>query len=369
MEASSFLPFSSLLASLLLLLLLLVLHHVLGGRYVVSSRKRMQLPPGSMGWPLVGETLRLFQQSPSIFFSDRKRRYGGVFKTHILGCPCVMVSSPEAIRSVLLAPADLLKPTFPPSKEKLIGPEALNFNHGSYHSTLKKLVRATFLPGSLRSAIPEIERMVLANLPSWENKIISTHVEMKKFAFDVAMLAAFGSCGDIEKESIKELYLRVHGGYNAMPFNLPGFPFHRAMKARKLIGELMMMDIIARRRHDKLEDGGLLGLLLETKNQQIRQLTDVQLVDNIFAVLFGAQDTTASVLTWTLKYLHDHRNILDLVVVRTYASSHASSNSEEPETVRRERKKGNGGGLRWEDMKSMNLTNRVRYIYHPPQVI
>lgn len=30
-----------------------------------------KLPPGSMGWPYVGETLKLFSQNPSVFFDTR----------------------------------------------------------------------------------------------------------------------------------------------------------------------------------------------------------------------------------------------------------------------------------------------------------
>lgn len=38
-------------------------------------KKKTKLPPGSMGWPYVGETLQLYSQDPNIFFTDRETRF------------------------------------------------------------------------------------------------------------------------------------------------------------------------------------------------------------------------------------------------------------------------------------------------------
>ncbi|CAL9026764.1 unnamed protein product [Prunus brigantina] len=50
-----------------------------------SRKPTPNLPPGSMGWPYLGETLQLYSQNPNVFFATRQSRYGEVFKTHILG--------------------------------------------------------------------------------------------------------------------------------------------------------------------------------------------------------------------------------------------------------------------------------------------
>lgn len=91
-----------------------------------------------------------------------------------------MISSPEAAKAVLVSHAHLFKPTYPPSKEKLIGPEALFFHQGPYHSLLKKLVQASLLPSVIKFSVPQIESIVLHLLPTWENNTINTLLEMKK---------------------------------------------------------------------------------------------------------------------------------------------------------------------------------------------
>lgn len=109
-------------------------------------------------------------------------RYGEIFKTHILGCPCVMLASPEAARFVLVTHARLFKPTYPKSKEKMIGPYALFFHQGEYHTRLRKLVQSSLAPDTIRKLIPGIEDIAVSALESWagSGQVINTFYEMKK---------------------------------------------------------------------------------------------------------------------------------------------------------------------------------------------
>lgn len=91
-----------------------------------------------------------------------------------------MISSPEAAKIVLVSQAHLFKPTYPPSKEKMIGPEALFFHQGAYHSRLKKLVQASFVPSAIRGSVPDIEKIVLGFLPTWDGSTVNALQEMKR---------------------------------------------------------------------------------------------------------------------------------------------------------------------------------------------
>nr|ABW81069.1 Cytp450-1 [Tarenaya spinosa] len=310
---------STLLVNTIIAVLLLVLLLLLRWRFHPIKHSRRRLPPGSMGWPYVGETLRLYTENPNSFFASRQKRYGDIFKTHILGCPCVMISSPEAARVVLVSKADMFKPTYPPSKERMIGPEALFFHQGPYHSCLKKFVQSSFMPSALRPSVSQIELLVLNLLASWRNQpsSINTLHHMKRYAFDVAVMSVFGDKEEAsEIEGIKNLYHRLEKGYNSMPLDLPGTPFHSAMKARRQLNEALRKVIEKRRESGRR--GGLLGVLLGAKDQKLDRLSDSQIADNIIGVIFAAHDTTASVLTWLLKYLHDHRDLLDAVSVSAF---------------------------------------------------
>ena len=108
-------------------------------------------------------------------------RYGEIFKTHILGCPCVMLASPEAARFVLVTQAHLFNPTYPKSKERLIGPSALFYHQGDYHCRLRKLVQNSLSLDVIRSLVPDIDSVTTSALHSWTGAhLINTFHEMKK---------------------------------------------------------------------------------------------------------------------------------------------------------------------------------------------
>jgi len=132
-----------------------------------------------MGYPYTGETFQLYSNNPNTFFAEKQKKYGPIFKTHILGCPCIMVSSPEAAKFVLVTKAHLFKPTFPASKERMLGRQAIFFQQGEYHARLRKLVLRAFTPGATRGSVPGIEDVALRALNSWDGQLINTFQEMK----------------------------------------------------------------------------------------------------------------------------------------------------------------------------------------------
>ncbi|KAL8549186.1 hypothetical protein ACS0TY_008150 [Phlomoides rotata] len=335
--------------SIIIVILLPLLLSLLFLRRQWRQSPHRRLPPGSMGWPYIGETLKLYTQHPNTFFSIRRKRYGNIFKSHLLGCPCVMISSPEAAKIVLVSKAHLFKPTYPPSKEKMIGPEALNFHQGEYHSLLKKLVLSAFTPAAIRGSATIVETIAINLLSKWENTSspIYTFHQMKKYVFEVAMISAFGENPEPETQGIKSLYQILEKGYNSMPLDFPGTLFHKAMKARKSLNEALTKIIDKRRsRRRRIGEGGgggLLGILLGAQKQN--ELSDCQIADNIIGVIFAAHDTTASVLTWVLKYLHDNVDVLEAV-------------TREQQGIRR-KVQHEKRGLTWDDTRHMSLTSRV----------
>lgn len=40
-----------------------------------TCRKGRRLPPGSLGWPYIGETLKLYTEDPNKFYAGRQKRY------------------------------------------------------------------------------------------------------------------------------------------------------------------------------------------------------------------------------------------------------------------------------------------------------
>ncbi|CAL2279092.1 unnamed protein product [Prunus armeniaca] len=337
---------SSLIYILLCLSTLLLYHFI--KKQKRNSKHKAKLPPGSMGWPYIGETLQMYSKDPNIFFASKQKRYGDIFKTHILGCPCVMLASPEATKFVLVTHAHLFKPTYPKSKEQMIGPSALFFHQGDYHNSLRKLIQSSLSPNptTMRKLVPDIEALAISALESWAagGKVINTYHEMKKFSFDVGFLAIFGQLNDTYRERLSENYCIVDKGYNSFPTKIPGTAYHKALLARKRLGQILSQ-IICERKEKKTLQKDLLGDLLNFQDEKGQTLTEDQISDNIIGILFAAKDTTASALTWILKYLHDNPKILEAVKAEQNAIYEANDGCKKP--------------LTWAQIRNMPLTYRV----------
>lgn len=92
-----------------------------------------------------------------------------------------MLASPEAAKFVLITEAHLFKPTYPKSKERLIGPSALFFHQGEYHTRLRKLVQGSLSLDAIRNLVADIEALAVSASSSWvSGQVINTFHEMKK---------------------------------------------------------------------------------------------------------------------------------------------------------------------------------------------
>lgn len=102
-----------------------------------------------------------------------------------------MLASPEAARFVLVTQAHLFNPTYPRSKERMIGPWALFFHGGGYHLRLRKLVQGSLGPDDLRGLIPDVEAIVIAMLDAWNGRVLNTLHAMKKVENSVSAVFIF----------------------------------------------------------------------------------------------------------------------------------------------------------------------------------
>ncbi|MBA0846194.1 hypothetical protein Goarm_022617, partial [Gossypium armourianum] len=281
----------------------------------------------------------------SLNFSTWWFRYGEIFKTHILGCPSVMLASPEAARFVLVTQAHLFKPTYPHSKERLVGPAALFFHQGDYHTRLRKLVQASLSIEAIRNLVPDIDALAASTVDSWHGgHVVNTFHEIKKFSFEVGILMIFGRLEARYREELKKNYFIVDKGYNSFPTNIPGTPYRKALQARKRLSKILS-DIISERKEKKLLEKDLLGCLLNSKDEKGQVLTDDKIADNIIGTLFAAQDTTASVMTWIVKYLHDNPKLLEAVKAEQKAIKILTEESNQP--------------LSWSHTRNMPITYKV----------
>ncbi|RWR92559.1 Cytochrome P450 [Cinnamomum micranthum f. kanehirae] len=169
--------------------------------------------------------------------------------------------------------------------------------------------------------------MLSGTLSLISNPLPSPHWILGPFTFDVGILSIFGDLDAKYKEELKKNYFIMDKGYNSFPTNIPGTTYNKALTERS---------------PGKRD---LLAYLMNFKDENGNHLTENQIADNIIGVLFAAQDTTASVLTWILKYLHDYPKLLESVKAEQMAIYESNERGNRP--------------LTWAQTRSVRLTHKV----------
>jgi cytochrome P450 len=101
-------------------------------------------------------------------------------------------------------------------------------------------------------------------------------------------------------------------------------------QARRRLGEILSGIMSERRERGDLGDDLLGTLMGRGDDDGGAAFSDDQVADNAIGVLFAAQDTTASVLTWILKFLHDNTKLLEAVKVSSRRRPSSQITREEP---------------------------------------
>lgn len=87
---------------------------------VRCSAESLPLPEGSLGLPLVGETLSLLS-NPDRFGVDRRNRYGDIWKTNILGQQVVMVYGETNVLEIIKQEGRKVESAWPTATKILVG--------------------------------------------------------------------------------------------------------------------------------------------------------------------------------------------------------------------------------------------------------
>uniref|UniRef100_I1LWV8 Uncharacterized protein n=1 Tax=Glycine max TaxID=3847 RepID=I1LWV8_SOYBN len=224
----------------------------------VRYRKK-GLPPGTMGWPLFGETTEFLKQGPN-FMKTQRSRYGSFFKSHILGCPTIVSMDPELNRYILMNEAKGLVPGYPQSMLDILGKCNIAAVHGSTHKYMRGALLSIISPTLIRDQLlQKIDQFMRAHLSNWDDKVINI------------------------QEKTKE--------------------------ARKTIVKILSKLLEERRAsHETYHD--MLGCLMG-RDESRYKLSDEEIIDLVITITYSGYETVSTTSMMAVKYLHDHPKALE----------------------------------------------------------
>jgi retinoid hydroxylase len=143
------------------------------------------IPPGSLGLPLIGETIAFFTERD--FAIKRHKRYGAVFKTNILGETTVLLQGADGNRFILGIENDYFEASWPSSVKKLLGASSLSLQMGHQHASRRKILAQAFQPRALSSYAEAMNVISDRYLDRWvKQETMTWYPELRDYTLDIA---------------------------------------------------------------------------------------------------------------------------------------------------------------------------------------
>ncbi|MBD2413888.1 cytochrome P450 [Nostoc calcicola FACHB-389] len=271
--------------------------------------KSNQIPPGSFGLPVLGETLS-FVLDPD-FAKKRYDQYGSIFKTHILGRPTVMMIGPEALELVLSSHMENFswREGWPANFKILLG-ESLFLQDGEEHRRNRRLMMPALHGPALANYVATMEDITRSYLQKWEQQQEFTWFqEFKLLTFDIASQLLLGTPPGPEGVRLSKLFASLTNGLFAITrLSLPFTKFGKALAARNQVLEYVTQ-IVRERQQNPTKDA--LSLLVQARDEDGNSLSEKELVAQAVLLLFAGHETTTSMLTWLCVELARHPEVLE----------------------------------------------------------
>ncbi|KAH7568042.1 hypothetical protein ACOSP7_009595 [Xanthoceras sorbifolium] len=315
--------------SFLLVTLLLIIIFVLSALLLVqyswaSPPKAMEQIPGSLGWPLLGESFSFLSNfsSPSgiyNFMYQRQQRYGKVFKTFVLGRFSVFMTGREASKILLTGKDGVVRLNLFYTGTQVLGPTSLLQTSGEAHKRLRRKIAEPLSVDGLKKYFQFMNKLAIETLDQWPGRTVLVLEEASTFTLKVIgnMTMSLEPAGE-EQEKFRANFKLISSSFASLPLKIPGTAFYRGIKARDRM-YAMLNSIIYRRRSGKSFQQDFLESLLikhskgtaDGEEDSEDKLTDTQLKDNILTLLVAGHDTTTAALTWLIKFLEENPAVLD----------------------------------------------------------
>jgi retinoid hydroxylase len=254
-------------------------------------------PPGSLGLPFLGETVR-FLRDPFVFTMSRTRQHGTVWKTRILGDTVVFFAGPDAF-SLFADPDNFARQgASPKAFENLLHRDAVIFLDDDRHELRKHLLLAAFTEEALDSYLPGVFAVFQRFADGWSGQ--GEHAvgrELPQVGFDVAdHLFAATDPDTSDREHADDLASFLEGAL-APPVDLPFTAYGKAVRARDRLREHLAARIAEA---DGERAGTVLGAVSAARGPAGEQLTPAELEIELFHFYFAAHAGLTAALAWLL---------------------------------------------------------------------
>ena len=268
--------------------------------------------PGDYGLPVIGHTIS-YVKDPFIWAQERYKKYGLLQRVSTIGMRAVLAMGPDLAQQILLD----TERNF--SSKMGFGDRVQKFFEGSlimedfdHHKHQRRIVQNAFKNEALQHYTKEINRIYDRALNEWEadaGKTIPFFTYIKEL---LLIVAAEIFAGETDYKSDRVNYLNkafidaTAGLMYLVPWNIPGFVYHRGMIGKRNLQNFFSPMIEQKRRGDGLD---MLSVFSRATDENGEFFSHKEVTDQAIFLMFAAHDTTTAAITHTIYYLARHPDI------------------------------------------------------------
>ncbi|CAI8589248.1 unnamed protein product [Vicia faba] len=306
-----------------------------------------KLPPGSMGLPLLGESLQFFSPNTSSdippFIKQRMKRYGPIFKTNLVGRPVVVSADPDLNYFIFQQEGKVFQSWYPDTFTEIFGKQNVGSLHGFMYKYLKNMMLNLFGPESLKNMLSEVEGAACRTL---QQSSCQDSVELKdataRMIFDLTAKKLISYDSTKSSENLRENFVAFIQGLISFPLDIPGTAYHKCLQGRKKAMKMLKNMLQERREMPRKQQKDFFDYVIQELRKEGTVLTEAIALDLMFVLLFASFETTSLALTYAIKLLSDNPLVFKQL-------------QEEHDAIL-ERREDPNSGVTWQEYKSMTFT-------------
>ena len=272
---------------------------------------------GPAGPPLVGNTLQL-QRDPLGFIMRVAAEYGDVARYRLGNVTFNQVSHPDGAQRILQDNHhNYIKGDMFDILRQLAG-DGLFTSEGELWLRQRRLMQPAFHRRRIAGFGEVMTGRTLDMLARWDQRAdpgqpLDIAEEMAALTMAIISETMFGARLDADTHAVSQAITLLLADIN-FRFQLPFYPSLRwpTLRNRRTLAAMRTVDdvvlgIIEQRRRSGEQRDDLLGMLMETGDEETGQgMSDKQLRDEVVTIFVAGHETTALVLTWAFYLLSQH---------------------------------------------------------------
>nr|UAK14950.1 cytochrome P450 70815v2 [Iberis amara] len=275
-----------------------------------------KLPPGSMGFPIIGETFDFFKPHDmyeiSPFVMKRMLRYGPIFRTNVLGLKTVVSTDTDVNHEILKQENTSFVFRMPGSFEKMLGKDSLAVNHGKIHKHIKQITLNFLGSDSLkRNMIKEMDRLTRELLESkGAEGIFDVKDEVSRLVVRHLTPKMLSNLPQKTQEKLMDDVKSFNYDWFRPHFTLATLKkLFRSLRGRRGVMKVIV-DAFKKRRETKEKYGDFLDTMLDNLDKDDSLLTEDSAQSLVFFLYFASHESTSTTTSLTVKLLSKHPRVL-----------------------------------------------------------